>query len=733
MSNFNQAQTIKDDLAADEAGNNSLDAEGDGKWLTLVRDAYRSSTDYLEASLKRQWEKNMSHFRSRHAPGSKYYSEAYRYRSKIFRPKTRSAVRKHEAAAAAAYFSTEDAVHIKPEDDTNPEQIMSSEINTGVMNYRLEHSIPWFMTCVGAYQESMNIGVVISYQHWSFKEKTVKTDDTNQEYQEFEQQEETYIAEDKPCIELRPVENIRIDPGSDWTDPINTSPYLIDMIPMYVIDIKAKMASDDIKTGEPAWRELTDGQILSASRQQYDSLRQVREGSERRDSKENYEEIKDYQIVWVHRNFIKIDDEHVMYYTLGTEFMLSDPKPIEEVYRRKTRPYVMGISQIEAHRTYPSAMTELGEQIQNEANEIANTRIDNVKLAINQRLYIRRGADIDFTALMRSAPGAGILMDDVNQDIKPEQVGDVTSSSYAEQDRLNSDFDDIIGGFSAGSISSNRQMNETVGGMDLLSNEANKIEEYQLRVFNETWVEPVLNQLLDMIREYETDETIIAIAGKKSKTATEFGIKEFNWQMMQAPMTLRVAVGFGATNPQKRIEKLSIGLRTVGEFLPGLIQTLDAEAVVNEVFGALGSDGSRFFKDLREDEQQDPQVQQLQQQIQQMQQVIQNKEIEQKGKVEVENIKQQGKLEIERIKTDLAYIDKQLEAEKNEMARSELLLEQSALIHQQRVTEIQLLQSERGETRDRIDKASAAQVGTDDSKAGLLQRNQYGSVPFAEN
>lgn len=739
MSNANQAQQISDDLAA--ADQKAAGDYDDSDWLALVRDAYRSSTDYLEASLKRQWERNVSHFRSKHAPGSKYYGDNYRYRSKIFRPKIRGAVRKHEAAAAAAYFATQDAVHVSAEDEGNEEQLMSAEINKEIMNYRLEHSIKWFQTLIGAYQESMTIGAVVSYQHWLFKEKTVKTSTGrnayNEESQKFEEQfeEQTYVIEDRPVIELRPIENIRIDPASDWSDPINTSPYLIDQIPMYVIDVKARMNNEDPKTGQPEWRQLSDGEILSASRYQYDSLRQEREGTERRDSKENYEAVNDYKIVWVHRNFIRKDDEHVMYYTLGTEFMLSDPKPIEEVYRRKTRPYVMGVSQIEAHRTYPSGMVELGEQIQNETNEIANARIDNVKLAINQRHYIRRGADIDFTALMRSAPGSGIMMDDVNQDIKPEAVKDVTSSSYAEQERLDGDFNDIIGTFSAGSAANNKNRNamtDTLGGTELLSGDANKIEEYQLRVFNETWTEQVLNQVLDMIKEFEMDETIIAIAGRNSKTARKAGIQEFDWRMLQAPMTLRVSVGFGATNPQKRIEKISIATRTVGEFMPDMIQDMDREEFVNEIFGAVGMDGGRFFKALKDEDAEDPKIQQLTQQIQELQQIIETKQVEQQGKVEIETIKQQGKLEIENIKAKLAMIDKQLEAEKNEMTRAELLLEQSALQHQQRVTEITLLQNERGNVRDEIERATVEQTGMDDSKAGLLQRNDYEQLPFNE-
>jgi hypothetical protein len=54
----------------------------------------------------------------------------------------------------------------------------------------------------------------------------------------YHDEESSQIVEDEPCIELRPVENIRIDKGALWTNPVKTSPYVIDMIPMYLGDVK---------------------------------------------------------------------------------------------------------------------------------------------------------------------------------------------------------------------------------------------------------------------------------------------------------------------------------------------------------------------------------------------------------------------------------------------------------------------------------------------------------------
>ena len=85
----------------------------DDKWLLIARDAYQQAESYYDANIRHDHERNLSHFQNRHAPGSKYYSEGYKYRHKGFRPKTRSMVRRQEAALLKAMFSTADFVKVK--------------------------------------------------------------------------------------------------------------------------------------------------------------------------------------------------------------------------------------------------------------------------------------------------------------------------------------------------------------------------------------------------------------------------------------------------------------------------------------------------------------------------------------------------------------------------------------------------------------------------------------------
>ena len=674
-------------------------APGPDTWLQMARDAYEQSSQWFDTSLRPTIEKAMAHFANRHAPGSKYFAESYKYRSKGFRPKTRSTIRRNEAAAAVAFFSTQDMVHIAAEQEDDQAQKVSAAVLSELLNYRLDDSIPWFSTLVGAYQETLNVGVVVSHQDWHFHEirKAVKAEGWTKENPVM--REDVSTIHDKPRISLVALENIRIAPASDWTDPINSSPYVVELIPMFVGAVKEQMVSG-------RWLPYSSGEIATAAQSQYDSIRAARDGNKRADAADVSHATSDFDTVFVHRNIVRHEGEDVIFYTLGTTLRLSDPVPLREEYRNLApgeRPYVMGYCLIEPHKAYKTGLNELTSTLQEEANDIQNQRRDNVALAMNKRYFARRTANIDYRSLTRNVPGSITLMDDINSDLKWDTPGDVTGSSYQEQDRVSVDYDELAGTFSPGSIQTNRQLNETVGGMKLLSGDANVLTEYQLRVFTETWVEPVLKQLVRLEQAYETDQKVLAIAGKKAQLLEKFGIDAVTDALLQGMVKVRVNVGFGATNPQQRVEKLALGLTTIGNLIPDAMMELDRKEVITEVFGALGYKGAeRFFPALGK--QGDPQVAQLKQMVQQLQQALQSKQMEIDGRIKVAEITTQGRLqqeerrqtgmlaiskqealadfELARIQASLDAIDKQLQGQRNQIEVGRLQNERAALLDQ---------------------------------------------------
>jgi len=757
----------------DENRDNQLPELGDDdeKWESVARDAYVNSTDYFDANIRHQIERNIALFRSKHPQGSKYYSEAYRHRSKVFRPKTRSSVRRAEAAAAVAFFSTADVVSVQATNPSHEIQQASAAVYNEVMNARLNGTIPWFLTCLGAYQDADVTGVCISKQYWNFKEQRTKRTaealgafgekviDIETGESKVIEVEEVKRVTDTPAIDLIPIENFRFSPSADWRDPVNSSPYVIHLVPMFIGDVQERMA-------QGKWLEHDIGEILAARRtDDYDSVRAAREGP-RTDKTDITHKYNEFDVVWCHELIVRKDGEDWVYWTLGEDTLLTRPKPLREVYHHGVRPFTVGFTEIETHKAYPAGKPELGESLQIEANELSNQRVDNVRLILNQRYKVRRGSDVDLQMLKRSIPGGLVPMSNL-ADVEPMAIPDTTAGSYQEQDRLNADFDDLLGTFSTASVSTARNMNETVGGMQMLEGAANALTEMSIRVFAETWVQPVMRQLLLLEKTYEDDQTLLTLSGVKAKLALRFGMDEVTDEILAAELTTQVNVGFGSTNPQQRVERLAYALGTVSNFAPHLLQSLNGEEVIAEVFGALGhKDGARFFNLNPEDgpskEQLMAQAQEMQAAMQEMQAQLQGKQAEVQGRLqqeqirgqnrlqevqmktiadqELEHLKGRYKMEIEGLKAEIGAVDRMIQSKHLELDRGKLELQRVALEAQIRRAERELTEKVREFEVGRHERAAQPASnpiqggptgpGTDSLK-GVIQRDNYGMIPDA--
>jgi len=659
----------------DAAEDSYLDEDPD--WLGLAKNAYEDSTSYLDSSLRSQWEKNERAFQSRHQPGSKYFADAYKGKSRLYRPKTRAMIRMGDAQVAASFFSNEDVISVTAANKNDSRSNASSDIGKYLLQHRLTSTHPnegirWFQTVVGAFQDGQKYGTVISKQYWKYRTIKIKKhvpeidentgqpmlgDEGNPILREVIEEQ---VVENRPACDLIPIENFRIDRAADWRDPIATSPYIIVLHPMYVHEVEERQRMTDTKTGQPKWLPVDRTALKkSSTRQGWDSTRQQREGN-REDSKEDDSTIDEFSIVWVHENIIRWNGRDWVFWTVGEEEMLSDPKPLTEVYPQcdeGERPFSLGNVIIETHKTYTSGKPELVAGLQMEANDLVNLRLDNVKLALNKRYIVRRGRQVDLRSLVRNVSGSITLANDVD-DVKTIDTRDVTQSSYEEQNRINIDYDDVAGQFNTGTVQANRHLNETVGGMEMLSGSANLISELDLRTFVETWAEPTLRQIMKLEQRFEDDVVLITLAGENAELWHKYGINRIDDELLEKDLLLRVNVGIGATDPMQRLNKISTAAKIIGEiFGDRVARFMNDEEIIKEIFGNLGyRDGSRFFKfDV------DPDLQEAMDMIQQLQQELESGEADRENRVAtaklaaiskilVQQLENQGAVEKEKIR-----------------------------------------------------------------------------------
>jgi len=581
-------------------------------WLGLASSNFTTARAFQDSGVIVQWERNADHFNSKHFRRSAYNTPLYRGRSRLFRPLTRASERASSAQFAQAMFSNIELVSVTPKNINDDMQLMSARMMKNILQDRLRNTIPWYLTAMGAFQDTRVYGPCYTYLHWDYADETIKKKSPvydlkgNVMEDRSETVEETVVLWDKPVIDMVPPENILLDPACDWRDPIGTSPYVVRLVPMYVTDIEKRMGTINPKTERPVWKEYSREEMLSVGKDAYNTVRQAREGDNRQD-KTDAQEYEEFQLVWCHENFVRVHGMEWVYWTLGTQFLLSDPVPLSEAYLAGVRPIAAGFSVIETHKFLPSSATELIASVQASVNDIANLRIDNVRLALNKRYIIRRGAVVDLEALMRSVPGGGIMTENVEQDIKVIETRDVTSSSYKEQERLDTEADDVSGAFRGGSIQNNRSLNETVGGMEMLAEGSNAISEMDIRTFTETWCKAQLKLLMLYIQAYETDAVIYNNAYEEA--AKEFNflegqdemsvqqIKQKLFKMVRSDaLVLDINVGLGATSPQRKAEMMTQAIRTVSQ-TDEQIEKINWDEVTKEMFATFGfQDGSRFIK-----------------------------------------------------------------------------------------------------------------------------------------
>lgn len=616
-------------LGWEPGGTGSWDDEAsrDGAILDAVtaqrigREVYESSTNWINSSKRVVWNDSLRAFNGKFPSGSKYLSREYAGRSTLYRPKTRTMVRRDEMATAAAFFSNEDVVSIQPGDPDDVRQVASAAIIQELLQYRLTASyeaggIPWFLTLVGARQDAEVMGLCVAHAYWEYEEEFSHTEMGMDGPVDVMKK-----TKDQPCVDLLEPENIRFEAGADWRQPLQKSPYIVHLMPMYVQAVMEKMQPQGGKPAE--WKMVPKSALFSATDAADDVTRRSREAGRVAGKDHDAWKPRDFDICWVRRNIVRWGGQDWHYYTLGSAGeVLSEPVPLKDVCLHGMRPYVGGFIVLETHKTYPSSKVEIVRDLQRAANDDWNLRFDNVKMALNPRQFVRAGNGVELNDLQRFAPGKTVIINakagvPLNGEIMWDRPPEPGASAYAEQDRINLDFDDLTGAFSNSSVQASQIQQQSATGMHLMSGEASGMNEYELRLFAESFVEPLIRLLVKIEQAYETDPVILALAGKNAGLLTKYGINEITDELLNQQVTTRVNVGIGATNPKLRMANLV----TVGEVLgkmfgPIALQRANFDEVAKELFGLAGyKDGSRFLKDGP-----DPYTLQLQQTIQQLQQ-----------------------------------------------------------------------------------------------------------------
>lgn len=602
--------------------------------ILIISRAEQISRDYQLKTVDKPLARSYRAWQNLHAEGSKYLGPAFKGRSRLYVPKTRSAVRKNLAATAGALFSTEDVTSIKATHEDDLQQRATAAVIKADLEHRLSNDnpragVPWFITAMGACLDSQLSGICLSKQFWEYDEVDTGKDRLVQgplmnpmtgqpEIDEFGQPilVEKYepimrLVKDRPMVELHPIENVQIDPAAPWYAPVQMGRWFACDYPMGLSDARAMLKSSG-KRGISMWKEDVSDEVLLKGRveDQRNGNRRVREGGGDR-----YEDAAraggGLDIVWLRENFVRVAGRDWHFWSVGRHAIISEVRETIDAYPEQggMRPYVMGVAQLDTHRVFPQSPVETWQPLQFELNDITNLRLDTLKRSIAPLAKAKRGKQVDLQALQRRGQPETVLMVDSMDDVEIVQTPGPNGSAFQETSITNSNFDELAGVFSTSSVQQSRQLNETVGGMSLMSRAASSVSEFDLRMFIETWVEPVIRQLAHLVRYYESDEKILAIAGQKARVWSRYDYMPSVEDFDQCDLTVRVNAGIGAVDPVQKLQKMEYAFKMLAPLLPEASAkgiSINVEQVIEEVMGAAGfRDGRRFF-DFGEPKQSEP-------------------------------------------------------------------------------------------------------------------------------
>ena len=634
----------------------------DRDWLQIATQSKSAAESYM-GPLKSTWSENYNAFRNEHSNKSMYLSARWKGRSKLHRPKTRAAVHKADSKFAASLFATSEVVAIEATNALNPQAVASAEIKGELLGYRLDRKsgkagVPWFQIACGASNDARLTGLIISKQFWEYRQIKSRTDKEpklaigKNGLPKISEVAKTKVIRDRPMIQLFPAELVLRDPGANWLDQAQDSSFIGLMYPMTIGDIEALIRNRPDKTTSMKWRKgVTRAQLLGA-RIPMDTLsvRSAREGNTADRLEQTNAVGQEFNRSWLIEWFIRYRGEEWHFWTAGTNVMLSDAVPLEQAYPEYSgeRPIVIGVAAIEPHNITPMAPVSSTMPLQDEMNSLVNLRIDSLKEAIRPLTMVKKGSLTDITAIQNRSGDSAVYVNDPQTDVVFDRPPGPSQESYMEMAHLNADFDSVFGQFDGGSVSTNRSLNETVGGLNLLNETANDVGDYDTRILIETWVEPVLRQVVRLEEFYEDDKIILALAGKKAKLFQKFGIDKITDELLDHEVSVTVSAGIGSTNPLKQLSKFQQAVMiAAGALGPEIQMRMKQDAVINEVFGSAGfKDASeRFFHEG--DGNTDPRLTKMKQALQEAQTQLDDKQADRDNKIEQKRIDVAGEIVVQ--------------------------------------------------------------------------------------
>jgi len=296
---------------------------------------------------------------------------------------------------------------------------------------------------------------------------------------------------------------------------------------------------------------------------------------------------------------------------------------------------------------FGQGIPEILEVLTEDKNLVRSARRDNIDLCINKVMKARAGADINYD-LIKYYAGAIWPLENLN-DLEVLDIGDVTQSSYLEEDKISADMENALSffGYARGMTPTHEEKPTTV--MRLQQAAMNRLD-LAVKLAEFGVLQNIANRVILLTRRFMSQQDYEAIIGDKDAgfyRLSEEAIKRF---YLIKPM------GSSVTHVKEiRQQQLAMASGILEKVAPVAMNNVEPFEINWYTAARAGLEAC----DIKNIDQlliklQPEQAEQIinQQQMAQLQQVRYGEQVKTEGKVTVERVKTEGDIAVERVKQE---------------------------------------------------------------------------------
>ena len=356
---------------------------------------------------------------------------------------------------------------------------------------------------VDFYRQALIYGTAIGKTSWKYSTKTIKKRQASYDpytggkiYIEVEQEQ---IVKDNPTFDTVPIYDFYIDPAATSIDDAR---FCIERKLMTYNEIKELV--DNGIWDKDEFEKLSE---FEGSGQEDQAKRQDQMYSNFQSDSSNVGLPDKYEVLeyWEDDRVVVVVEQR---YVLRNE---------ENPYWFKEKPFVVARYQPLPFEFYGLSVPMTIKDLQDQMNNIVNSRIHNVRLILNRMWIIQEGM-VDKKQLKSKAGGVISTRGNINNVILPLPTPDVTSSSYEEQRQLHSAMQNTTGAtdYVQGTVDSVAPRQTATEVQSKTMQSATRFQ-FVFKCMAEESIKIIAKRFLQLCQQYMPEERQIKVLGDKGE------------------------------------------------------------------------------------------------------------------------------------------------------------------------------------------------------------------------